>query len=575
VGRTTILDCSVWSLVPAPRQAENVARRSRTEGGQVDSPEPSQPLPVWGTATSAPSPGLLPIVVSGGDDALVRIWDLESRQLVHEPLRAHDGKINTVAVGNLGARRIVISGGSDRTLRVWDLVSGQAVGAPLEGHRRKVLAVAFGTIGDRPIVVSGGNDNTVRVWDLHSGRPLYQPFSGHDGNVTAVAMGKLRGRTVAVSAGDDGTLRVWDLAAGEQLGEPLIHDDIVHAVAVGQLGGRPIAVSGGFDNLVRAWDLEAGKQLGTLRRGLDWVNDDWINAVAVGQLGGLPIAVSGGSDQMVRVWDLDAGGPHGEPLAGHDGWVSAVALGVIRDRLVAVSGGLDKSVRVWDLDAGAPLGWPLWQESSVNAVAIAEIPRTSRLSSTATIAGTDQPTAWPVAADLAREGETGPEPGVAGGSQMRSSARRPSVRVSVQPRIVTAGEQITCRVDIDRLDAKVRGGHVELGYDKVIFEDKDDPDPDDALDSSLEITKWVCVERVELFSGGLEPGPQFVQFAVPEEAPPTAKGQRVSGDVVEWLVVAVIDRRRGRDARAEAHLIVRAPPGREAPRATGSPPRPG
>jgi WD40 repeat protein len=424
----------------------------------------------------------------------------------------------------------------------------------LAGHRRKVRAVAVADLGGRPIVVSGSNDNTLRVWDRDSGGLLFEPFVGHDGNVTAVAVGEVHGRPIAVSAGEDGTVRVWDLDAGAPLGRPFEgHHNWVNAVAVGQLGGRPIAVSGGCDKAVRVWDLDAGRQVGMPLRG----HDDWVNAVAVGELGGRPIAVSGGSDQVVRVWDLEKAEPWGEPLVGHDDWVSAVAIGGIGDRTIAASASLDKSVRTWDLSVGGPLGWPLWQDSGVNAVGLGKIAVGPLPGAGDTIRDTEEPTAWTPATNFRREHETTPEPGSAGVSRSPRPApgRKTSVRLSVQPSTVTVGEEITCRVDIDQIDAKVRGGHVELGYSESHYEiDAYTDDREYANRAPNKRTEWLFVSTVQLFEAGLEPGPQFVRLAIPEGAPPTAK------DAVEWRVEAIIDRRRGLDALAEAPLVVRAAP---------------
>jgi len=63
-----------------------------------------------------------PIVVSGSHDATVRVWDLDSRGLLYEPLEGHKGTVNAVAVGALGGRPIAVSGGNDRM--VWGVGPG-------------------------------------------------------------------------------------------------------------------------------------------------------------------------------------------------------------------------------------------------------------------------------------------------------------------------------------------------------------------------------------------------------------------------------------------------------------------
>ena len=71
------------------------------------------------------TPTTRPVVVSGSDDATVRVWDLDARGLLYQPLEAHQGKVNAVAVGDLAGRPIAISGGNDRTVWVWDLEAGR------------------------------------------------------------------------------------------------------------------------------------------------------------------------------------------------------------------------------------------------------------------------------------------------------------------------------------------------------------------------------------------------------------------------------------------------------------------
>ena len=52
---------------------------------------------------------------------------------------------------------VVISGGSDRTVRVWDLATGAPIGDPFTGHSGPVNAVAVAELDGRPVVISGSS----------------------------------------------------------------------------------------------------------------------------------------------------------------------------------------------------------------------------------------------------------------------------------------------------------------------------------------------------------------------------------------------------------------------------------
>ena len=311
-----------------------------------------------------------PVVVSGGKDSTVRVWDLATGEPTGRPFTGHDRSVSAVAVGELAGRPVVVSGGKDSTVRVWDLATGKPTGRPFTGHNGSVSAVAVGELAGRPVVVSGGKDSTVRVWDLATGEPTGRPFTGHDGSVSAVAVGELAGRPVVVSGGKDSTVRVWDLATGQLVGRPFTgHTGGVSAVAVGELAGGPVVVSGG-DWTVRVWDLATGEPTGVPFTGHVW----GVSTVAVGELAGRPVVVSGSNDRTVRVWDLSTGQLVGRPFTGHTGGVSAVAVGELAGGPVVVSGGEDSTVHVWDLATGEPTGVPFTgHRRGVSAVAVGEL----------------------------------------------------------------------------------------------------------------------------------------------------------------------------------------------------------
>lgn len=293
-----------------------------------------------------------PIIVSGGDDGTVGIWDLATGAQHGEPLCGHEGRVRTVALGALEGRPIIVSGGYDRTVRLWDLATGAPVGEPLRGHAGEVYSVALGALDGQVVAISGSDDCTVRRWDVASGTELGEPLRGHRGRVTAVAVGALGGRSVIISGSGDRTVRLWDLATGDSLGNPgLGHEGVITSIALGELDNCPVLVSSDDERAVRMWNLSTGEPVGK-----SWLGyKSRVRSVALAALSERTVVVSGSDDRTLRVRDLSTGSPLGEPYRGHEGGVRSIALGTLEDRPVIVSGGEECTIRVWELGAGALL----------------------------------------------------------------------------------------------------------------------------------------------------------------------------------------------------------------------------
>ena len=227
---------------------------------------------------------------------------------------SHTRPVRAVACTLVDGMPVAVTGGGDATVRVWDLTTGQAAGPPLVGHTGAINAVACTLVDRVPVAVTASDDRTVRVWDLTTGQPAGPPLAGHTEWVMAVACTLVDGMPVAVTGGHDGTVRVWDLTTGQAAGPPLTgHTSTIRAVACTLVDGMPVAVTGGYDDMMQVWDLTTGQAAGPPLTG----HTGTIHAVACTLVDGVPVAVTGGDDGTVRVWDLTTGQPAGPPLAGH------------------------------------------------------------------------------------------------------------------------------------------------------------------------------------------------------------------------------------------------------------------
>ncbi|MFJ4429086.1 WD40 repeat domain-containing protein [Streptomyces bobili] len=199
------------------------------------------------------------IVITADSDEIL-IYN-ESGEPSDAPLTGHTGEVTALATATVDGRRVIVSGGDDHTVRLWDLARQSPVGEPLTGHEAGVLCVATAEMSGAPVALTGAMDCTVRVWNLGSHSQL-GAMSGHTGWVWSVTAATLGGRLVAVSASADRTARIWDVFSERELFVLTGHTDVIFAVCTGTFNGHSVVFTGSHDRTVRTWDLRTGRQLG-------------------------------------------------------------------------------------------------------------------------------------------------------------------------------------------------------------------------------------------------------------------------------------------------------------------------
>ena len=191
-----------------------------------------------------------------------RALDLATRKQIGEPLWAHfafspnDRRVNSVAVGRLGADQILITCAASEAR-----VSGSADAAPdrepLTGHAGRMRGAAFGMVNGLPAAVTAGADRTARIWDLTAENPA----AGDTGDINALATCTLGGRRLAITGGEDTMAQVWDLPHAGNSGAlsratPVRSPPSPSAVARPHRRG-----DWKLDATVRLWDVETQQLL--------------------------------------------------------------------------------------------------------------------------------------------------------------------------------------------------------------------------------------------------------------------------------------------------------------------------
>ncbi|MBE1603838.1 P-loop NTPase fold protein [Actinopolymorpha pittospori] len=414
---------------------------------------------------------------------------------IPEPFVGHAGAVRAVAV--LPGGGSIVTGGADAVLRVWELRTGRLLQVHSEAEN-EVLALA---VSEDNRVVSCGQAMSVS-WDLAAGTSLLTPLGTHlmaaavlpHGEIVAIDLDQkilqpLSGRnwrsghqnvnSVAVSAnrqvvtgGSDPIVRITDWS-GKELGRLPGRSAGSVATAVSNDGTR---VAIGTSDSVRFWDRRQ-------RSGVISLNgcDDAAITVAVTPDGGQVIA--GGYNGGIWVWDPQR---PDEPLQ-MDGHNSAVrSLAVTPDSRQLVSGAEDGAIGVWDLTTGARIspsrsprpqaGLVSDQESAVDLLGFAE-----DVDSVATLIG-DRATEPPLA--IALLGRWG-----SGKSSFMRQLQNRVARLAEQGRRNPAHSVFATTVRQVRFNAwHYNDDHLWVGMVEHLFTGLGEPEPRDAYQVGAERT---------------------------------------------------------------------------------------
>lgn len=284
---------------------------------------PDDEIPVVTSLSIHPTEDLL---ATAGDDHLVRLWDLQSGQIIRT-LHGHTDWVTRVAFCRNGQQ--LLTAGRDRRLLNWDLRSG---GPPVSvgTHRRPISGIALHPQSQRLAVT--GFRSTLKLFDLpRSGRArLTQEATCPCLDTRALGFSP-NGQWLA-AAGRNGKIRIWNLRSGQSFDLAGHKRRVTNVV----FASDSLLLSAGEEQVIHMWNVPEQMRQHSLKHRAGKV-------LAMTMLDATRFAVSTAQNVIV-LCDVRDSSPYAI-LQGHTGSVAAiVARG---DHLV--SGSFDTTVRIWNI----------------------------------------------------------------------------------------------------------------------------------------------------------------------------------------------------------------------------------
>jgi WD40 repeat protein len=233
-------------------------------------------------------------LASAGGDGTVRLWDLESWQL-----------IKTAVIGNVCTSVAFSPDGTKLAFGSWNRQVGILDAATLQptmqlkGHIEPIWSVAYSP--DGRLIASAGNEGRIRIWSASNG--AFESELVHAGAVHCVRFSP-DGKYLA-TASEDKSIRIWAVARRGLINTLSGHTDKVMSLAFGS--DSRMLVSGSEDLTIRFWDILTARQIGKQDK-----HGEGVRGVAISPDQKFLASVS--PDKQINIWAMEYDGRAPPPV---------------------------------------------------------------------------------------------------------------------------------------------------------------------------------------------------------------------------------------------------------------------
>ncbi len=266
------------------------------------------------------------LIASAGGNHEIKLWDLAEDTVT--VLGNHTRTITSIAFSPDGKK--LVSGSDDYMIKLWDIEKQSRIVALrqiTDNAQSQIKAVSFSPNGQ--MFATAGYH--VKLWDIHTYREL-MTFR-HDEWVYALAF-SLDGKYLAL--GDtSGEIRIRDIQNQLEVASFQGDSDLISALKFSP--DNQILASAGYNGGVKLWRLSDWEHIGTLPTNatvtdLNFSKDS--------------ITLATTDYEKVKLWNI-SDGANIATFLGHKGWVNSASFSP--DNKSLISGGNDGTLRLWDV----------------------------------------------------------------------------------------------------------------------------------------------------------------------------------------------------------------------------------
>jgi WD40 repeat protein len=141
-------------------------------------------------------------LISTGGDGIIKIWDIESLQLICK-IKGSDKSARCVTP-HPNEKEFAV-GFSDFSIKIYDSETYQLI-RTLNGHSNSVFTLSYSK--DGKYLISGGRDAMLKVWDVENDFELLHDIPAHTLHINTIVFNPEN--TLLATGSMDKTIKIWD-----------------------------------------------------------------------------------------------------------------------------------------------------------------------------------------------------------------------------------------------------------------------------------------------------------------------------------------------------------------------------